>query len=190
MYLGSVEVYSHPVNDRGGVESVRMRRSIALFSLSLPFLTLSSLRWGRGVTSCAHLQSQPAFWSRKSPHCCSPYPFSRFPKILLPVLKIIRIFPLDVFRNYSKYFPPKWFLVPMKRTQNVIRNYLFKKSHRRTRKGRRGQQLSESRDRPDIRLLLRWIGLEEFFLELSFFNFCRFILEASKIVSFERHVSI
>lgn len=37
VYLGSVVVYSHPVNDRGGVELMRMRRSIALFSLSLPF---------------------------------------------------------------------------------------------------------------------------------------------------------
>ena len=78
VYLGSVEVYSHPVNDRGGVELMRMRRSIALFSLSLPFPhshTLSLTPVGQRVTSCAHLQSQAAFWSRTSPLCCSPYHF-------------------------------------------------------------------------------------------------------------------
>lgn len=75
VYLGSVVVYSHPVNDRGGVELMRMRRSIALFSLSLPFphsLTLSlSLRWGRGWRH-AHICSRKPLFDRQPPHTAAP----------------------------------------------------------------------------------------------------------------------
>lgn len=47
-------VNSHPVNDRGGLGVVRMRRSIG----PLPPFPPPSHSDGTRVTSCAHLQSQ------------------------------------------------------------------------------------------------------------------------------------
>lgn len=119
VYLGSVVVYSHPVNDRGGVELMRMRRSIALFSLSLPFShsphTLSHSGGAEGdVMRTSAVASR--FLIANLPTLLLPLSFSRFPKILLPIFPNKKIFLGELLRENFRLFPYNPFLVARKRT--------------------------------------------------------------------------
>lgn len=101
--LGSVEVHSHPVNDRGGVESVRMRRSIALFPPS-------PLRWGRGSDVMRTSAVASRFLIANTPtHRYSFFPVPENPAPVLPVCEnsdgARRFFSLPC-RDFPPFFFP------------------------------------------------------------------------------------